>query len=178
MQGADLRMAKIWLTTSTKTNLELARIELEATNLVDPLFDANLLQRNKNAAVAIEDWLAELPINKFKKRARRRLAALAKPVGASSDWSPWIDAENLNGLKLWNEKAQRELGVLLSQLGCETNSAPHIARGILRRIKDADEQFFRSFMATALLDPTCAGAKGLTNEELAQLRNIRDGKEP
>ncbi len=173
MQGADLLGAALWRTTLNGANLQLA--DGRDVRADDPFEGADPSGRGARAAAAIDGWLNAIPEGERRAAAQRRLAFLRQGKNPVVEDDPW-QGTSPSPTIVWDEPAEQQLGGHLGILGCGTASAPHVARGLLRRIKFSakvgENRSHRSVLAAALLAPGCAGAKGLTEEEQWTLHAI------
>jgi uncharacterized protein YjbI with pentapeptide repeats len=178
MQGANLYGAALWLATARSANLYLA--DDRDMTVTDPFAEPDPAKRAARASEAIEGWLAEIPHEDVRKSALERLATLREPSSllgkrAPGAWNPWLDAASLPVVE-WTQSTEEELAIALGELGCDAGKAPDIARGLLNRVHLKTvlrrHRPYQPMLATALLAPDCAGARGLTEEERAQLREI------
>jgi uncharacterized protein YjbI with pentapeptide repeats len=68
------------------------------------------------------------------------------------------------------------LAETLIKTGCNERGAPYVIRGLLRqldqRFQDDDDQPQKAKVAKAFLEPGCEGARGLSDQENAELRRL------
>ncbi len=171
LQGASLVDAHVWRAYLGMSDTKLA----DGRNLnTSPTSPDAVQHMIKGVAEAIPD-------KAHREAALRRLSRLtaAMPLGQeqarAATWEPFTQ----HG---WNEATDDpKLADFLGNLGCERGNAPYVARGLLRRIDSPSEadRPYAPRLAQALLDPSCAGAHGLTTEEVSRLRVVAEhGKAP
>ena len=168
MQGAILFGAGLWMAVAHGTYLEWA--DTRATNDEDPFADSDLLERKQ----AIDAWLDAIPEGSARDLASDRLDILRDPSRGPAGCRAWLCAQ-IPPPKDWNDTTETGLGDYLGALGCQAGNAPHVARGLLWRM-EINEGQYRPILAAALLAPDCAGAKGLTEQELARVQAIAEAK--
>jgi hypothetical protein len=86
----------------------------------------------------------------------------------------------------WTEKAETSapLSAVLGaweKIGCDASGAPFVVRALLGRLdRDlfANEAPAKAKLARAFLTPSCAGAKGLKDSEIARLQKIAGSAPP
>jgi uncharacterized protein YjbI with pentapeptide repeats len=72
----------------------------------------------------------------------------------------------------------------LRKIGCESDGAPHVIRGLLRQLPERFDRLRTpspqpAVLAACFLDEAnCPGARGLSDEDKAKLREIRDRRPP
>jgi uncharacterized protein YjbI with pentapeptide repeats len=137
--------------------------------------------------------LSAIPDGKLKVAARNRLKARFQPESFE------LDGMVLSGLRdvvgdiayLWGKASETPLGpeALLAswrEIGCQGNGvnyagAPYVARALLGQLDETlfeNEAPAKAKLASAFLKPDCAGAKGLSETEIAQLKEIAAAAAP
>lgn len=88
-------------------------------------------------------------------------------------------AEAMGAIASPSEVYEKSLAEQWRETGCATEGTPYVLRTLLRRL-DPDISPFASIspekakLAAAFLAPDCAGARGLSEAEIAKVKAIRD----
>jgi uncharacterized protein YjbI with pentapeptide repeats len=114
----------------------------------------------------------EVPEGENRGRALRRIAILdpEKPLEEEKEmWAAWADLAKRTPAPADYDATLAEMW---RRLGCNPREAPHVLRGLLRSIDDrfAKGNVSAGALATNLLEPSCEGTKGLSEEDMAKLR--------
>ena len=78
-------------------------------------------------------------------------------------------------------KYQERLADTLGEIGCKSESAPYVIKGLSHRFKNAlgdDLALARVVVANFVDETRCPGARGLSESEKAVLREIGDRAQP
>jgi hypothetical protein len=124
-----------------------------------------------------------------KERIKQRLDP-DKPLDGEDEMAKeWAGREHSSPAP---EAFESRLAIVWKQTGCAADGAPHVARELSRRLRTASDlarevpagswsPFYSSFgrdspevptLAAAFLDNDCAGARGLSEAEIARLKEI------
>ncbi len=164
LQGASLVNSRVWRANIRESDTKLA----DGRNLdTSPLSPDAVQDMIKGVAEAIPDKARQ---EEALTRLRILTAAIlpAQEQALAATWKPFTQ-------RGWNEATDDpKLADFLGSLGCERGNAPYVARGLLRRIDSEASRPYVPRLAQALLDPSCAGAHGLTAVEVGWLRRYAE----
>ncbi|HEY0835455.1 MAG TPA: pentapeptide repeat-containing protein [Azospirillum sp.] len=174
LQGASLYGAEFWLArVSEDTGGDLIDLAVLRRGEPKPPFQP---YANDEAQRLVGEWLESIPSNGIRRgEAEKRFARLlhGQPQGADAAlqawWSKVVDVRPDHGDRLAGD---------LATLACKPSVDNAVAKGIVRRVRavmgtsDVDRVRF----AKHLLKPACEGAKGLSADDRAWLRQVADGK--
>ena len=173
LQGALIEDAQIWRMRAPEAALDDAQLrDLEfsaAAPCPDRVRPDEACPNPRSWPSWIEEWTKSIPAGQRRDAARQRLAVLTAdtgPDGAESGQGAW----NIHPAPQPEAVAKR-----LGDLACETDGAPHIARGILGQIRWEEPRNLgaqRHTLAARMLGDDCPGAKGLDADERALLTSI------
>lgn len=142
-------------------------------DLADGGATISLTPNGEDVRSEISGWLGSIASEKMRQAAQGRFGVLIAEITAESEATlaqPWLKATRTP----WD--ATRDdpgLADALRSLGCVAIEAPHVARGLLRRIDLEDRaRPYVPRLAAHLLSPDCKGAKGLTDEERSRLQDL------
>jgi len=184
LRGADLRDAKLWRATIDDANFASTDVRRVDTTKPSPAPETT-----------IADWLKSIPSGDARDQAQRQLARLADPLSPdpgtamNNIWSALAQCG-------WDEAATRaaagsadprcaldpgrdddSLAVLLTSLACRpSGNSLYVAAGLADRIiyewpLEPKRTVFGK-VAKHLLSNECAGAKGLSADQIAQLKQL------
>jgi hypothetical protein len=152
----------------------------------DPACKTGTTASTNCAVAAYKSWrddvLGKIPPGDLRAEADRRLAAL-NPDPTEAEPSDLIladDWKTISSAPPQGEERKKQLAALLAHLGCLTDSAPHVARGLLRngRIQATESQVptvEHGFSEGKVGQAACPGVKWFTDEDWGSLdKLVRD----
>ncbi|MGK7860984.1 pentapeptide repeat-containing protein [Falsiroseomonas sp. E2-1-a4] len=172
LEAASLDASRIW-------RLRAAGAEIAQTSLLElderarpPCCEAlendrEECARDRSWPDRTRSWVAVIPSGLYRTEAEGRLQVL-------------VDAGEPEGVitaSAWRARTPPDSAQLADRLGslaCEAEWAPHVARGILRQLGDRRDSLGpgRAELAARIAGPDCAGARGLSDDERADLARI------
>ncbi len=190
LDSADLNLASLESVSVWRSNLEDAE-GVEGAFIVRPLTDQGYWSTDSFTMLRARIE-SEVP-----KRSNRDYAWFELYEGNNRDdalkWLARLDpAQSLEGEQAmadaWVKQAQlsrsrdaynKDLATELREIGCNAEGAPYVIRGLLRdlheRFGTEAETVYPAELAKAFLDEaTCPGARGLSEDDKAALRALRD----
>ncbi|MGH6837283.1 MAG: pentapeptide repeat-containing protein [Methylocella sp.] len=199
LQGASLKNAQlhgVWLENVFVWRADAREADWKDARVANPEPDQKYSCENGEGAIC--DWTADA-FEKFKKliaeqipegekrrlameKIEKRLDPNEAQDGEKEMARDWADRERASrDQRVSRESAAQQWMTSVAELwlkaGCAPKGAPYVVRALLAR---TDELLFPSSapevrkVATAFLDKDCAGARGLLEDEIARLKEIRD----
>ncbi len=187
LQGADFTNAKLQGADLTGAQMQGANLAEAEIWLVEPLNEAQVEDADLRGIAltpsdpdALRETLAGLGDEAVRKRVAKRLAHLLDPhqVAAwagSPKWQFWTDLQSRS------RPAPAARAKRLVDISCKDDTGGYIVKGIARRVSGFAERYekYAKLTAQALVDKkTCPAAKHLSEETLAELREIAPPDEP
>jgi uncharacterized protein YjbI with pentapeptide repeats len=177
LQGALITRAQIWRMWAPGAALADAQLrDLDFSDTApcpDRVQAGEACPNPRSWAGWIEEWIKSIPAGQRRDAAQRRLAVLTTengPAGAETPQGVWNTHPTPQA-----EAVARRLG----DLACGARDAPHIARGVLNRIRAGAPRNLgaqRQTLAARMLGADCLGAKDLHAYERTRLRDIAAGR--
>lgn len=177
LQGASLLHLAVWKTSVPDERIEDAHVSADRNLNVDKppcVAPGPFCQRSASWRTWIDEVLESIPAHRRGAASERFLALLQEemptPAEAQRFWDrhPTPDPERVT--------------FRLGSLACYAEAAPHVARGLLRQIKELPPfgrtlGNHRAALAERLAGANCPGAHGLTEAERARLIAIAAGRD-
>jgi hypothetical protein len=125
---------------------------------------------------ALEAKIDAVPPGPLRDQALRRLEPLGDDrhlLGDEIASEAWLTLEKASTAT--RESYPARLAQTLSETGCDERGAPYVIRGLLAQL---DERFGqgvqpdKAAVAKAFLEPSCDGARGLSDDEKARLHQL------
>jgi len=177
LQGALIAIARIWSMRAPGAALDDAQLRdpdfSDAPPCPDEVQAGEACPNPRSWAGWIEEWIKSIPAGWRRDAAQQRLAVLTagtEPAGAETPQGAW---------KIRPTPEPEAVAKRLGDLACGTDHAPHIARGILRQIREDWRNLGaqRQTLAARMLADDCPGARGLDARERAELSAIAEGRQ-
>jgi hypothetical protein len=180
LQGASLANVFVWRMVPPEPQ------SVEHSRIVSPIrdakyFDSQCKENKENKCdwtrsyyEALKAKIEAAPPGKLREAALERI----KPLGAEPFTVEEKAAETWLALAKASEAAAKDypawLAESLIRTGCDGRGAPYVIRGLLRQLDDRfsldDPQ--EAAVVNAFLDPGCEGARGLSDDDKAELRRL------
>ena len=190
LQGASLRRTFVWRSDPRSANTEDTFVD--APELGPKYFRLNCRRPDEEKAVTPADecdWsetsyaaLKSLIENSVafgvtRDRALQRIGKLEKPPYAADEGSTKSWTDLARGSAHSEDAYFNTHAKTLEEIGCAANGAPYVIAGLIPQL---DRRFERNLSQEAevadafLKEEKCPGARGLSEENKAKLREIRD----
>ncbi|MGH6848685.1 MAG: pentapeptide repeat-containing protein [Methylocella sp.] len=186
LQGASFRNVFVWRADARKADWKDARIDVPKTGPKELCKDSELdCDWTPAAFEESKRLIAEQVVPLDKRRAaihliEQRLAPNKALKGEEEMAKVWADRERLSPTPDVYEKSLVEQW---RKTGCAADGAPYVVRALLNRLDNPKSPEISPFgadspqkatLAAAFLEKDCAGARGLSEAEIAKLKAIRD----